>query len=122
MSLLGIVVLIITAICLYFLTWKRIKNSPNIAKFFYVISIVAFYVDLFRSPATSAFVAILDAVTAGLFWFVIGLLIEYFSNKKQNKYSIVPIADEIKKLSQLKDEGIITVEEFNQQKKKLLSN
>jgi len=118
----AIVVLIISAICLYLLTWKKIKNSPNIARFFYVISIVAFYVALFRSQSISFFGAILDAVSAGIFWFIIGSLIEHFSNKKQRKSVMVPIADEIKKLSQLKDDRIITEEEFNQQKSKLLSN
>ena len=122
MSFLGYVVVIITAIGLYFLTWRRIKNSPNIARFFYVLSIVAFYVGLFKSETDSVFVAIFDAVSAGFFWFFIGLLIERFSDKKLNKSPIVPVADEIKKLAQLKEEGILTEEEFSQQKNKLLSN
>lgn len=122
MSFVGIVVLIVTAICLYFLTWKRIQNGSNISRFFYVISIVAFYVGLFRTSSSSLLGALLDAVVAGVFWFSIGFLAEYLSNKKQNISAVLPIADELKKLSILRDENIITEEEFNQQKKKLLSN
>ncbi|MCM3716589.1 SHOCT domain-containing protein [Alkalihalobacillus oceani] len=122
MNFLGYVVVAITAICLYFLTVKRFKKGPNISRVFYVLSIISFYIGLFKSPAISVFVALIDAVIAGIFWFIIGLLFEHFSNRKQRRSPLIPVADEIEKLAKLKEKGIISEEEFRKQKDNLLSN
>lgn len=41
---------------------------------------------------------------------------------RRNETTPLGVADEIKKLSDLRDQGTLTDEEFNDQKKKLLSN
>lgn len=125
MLFLAVVFVMVSALCLCFLTWKRFKNGPNLARFFYAISIIAFYVALFNTEAYSFLGVVIDASVAFFLWYLIGLLIEHFSNKRSkvalNKSLKIPVADELRKLSQLKDEGILTEEEFTEQKKKLLS-
>lgn len=53
---------------------------------------------------------------------VISILIKQNDNQKKNEQTSNSTADELMKLAELKRDGILTDEEFNQQKQKLLSS
>jgi uncharacterized membrane protein len=72
-------------------------------------------------------IAFLINYTIGLFLGIIFTIILVASSKSKKRHkevdnSTVSIADELDKLSHLKEKGVLTQEEFEAQKKKLLGN
>lgn len=127
----GWFIFILSAICLIISTINNVKNKLSLGKLItiWICSILILIITISWMGGLST---IEDThIGMGLYIYLLeGLLIPIFSlifyNSKDkipvdSKSNITSIADELKKLNDLKDSGVINEIEFQQQKEKLLN-
>jgi hypothetical protein len=118
----SLILILILAIVGFIFKNKKVRYLINTLLFilFYLGQLIpiAIYSNTYIRQGPTGLVAMASIICLFTSYFIVKLIIR---PKKQNLTSgTINIADELMKLNELKEKGILTEEEFTEQKKKLL--